>query len=351
MKFSLLMIGLFLLTLYGACQKNPVSSEDRGPGSRAYTWTVDTLDMPMNDVRCVWGAAPNDVWAVGPGGTRWDRLWHYDGTAWSAYQEELMWCTGATLYGFASDNVWMGGGGGWLSDGAAIWHYDGDQWEESYVYTVEGAYDIVVNDIWGTRPTNMYACGVVGYFDGEVSSFRGFILHYNGRTWEEVLRATWDSQFVQIRQDRQGVYVLSFSKPDTTSFYVLREKTLHKLYSLSDRVEEGGSLSVINQEVYFTIAKTIYQYQDGTFQQQFTIQHPEYGYQIFGRHAQDIFVRMQDGLAHYNGTDLQYLYTFPPESRASISPSPVLFRNEVFFPVWAPGLHRSNMILHGTLTK
>jgi len=320
-------------------------------GRRDYLWTVDTLDMPMNYIESVWGASPHDVWAVGAGGTYQDRLWHYDGETWMAYNEEPILCAGRTLFGFAADDVWMGGQGGWLSGGGGIWHYDGTQWREHFVYDEPDAYDVQFTSLYGSSPTNLFACGYVGFFDGVTDSLRGFVVHYNGQRWQLVNRATWESEFSLIRTDNASVYVRSFGAQDTITFYNVTHRSFTEIYTLSRAEEESGNFSMIDGQVYFIIAKKIYRYIDGEFVQQFSVTHPEFGYQIYGRNAQDIFLRMQDGLAHYNGNDVQYLYTFPPESRASISPSPVLFKDEVFFPVWAPGLQQSNLVLHGTLQE
>jgi len=69
---------LFLL-IY--CEQNNHSTrpeEPLQPGARNYVWQLDTLDMPVNYISSVWGASPDNVWAVGGGGTEHDRLLHYD---------------------------------------------------------------------------------------------------------------------------------------------------------------------------------------------------------------------------------------------------------------------------------
>lgn len=55
---------------------------------------------------------------------------------------------------------------------------------------------------------------------------------------------------------------------------------------------------------------------------------------------------MNDGLAHYNGIDIQYLYTFPKYS-ISIVRELVLFENEVLFNFW-PNIGKT-IILKGRL--
>jgi len=145
-------LSLILIGILWNCKKSPVEPEKPQPGRRDYVWTVDTLDMPMNWIDAVWGASPNDVWAVGAGGTYNDRLLHYDGEKWTTYTNERIWCTGNVLFGFSEDDVWMGGGGGWLSGGAGIWHYDGTKWSQNYVYDIQDSPLMYVQDIWGPDP-------------------------------------------------------------------------------------------------------------------------------------------------------------------------------------------------------
>ena len=82
---------LLLLTCKGTM--TPVEEPDPEPGKRDYTWYLGTLDMPVNVVKFVWGATPDDVWAGGAGGTEYDRLWHYDGTTWAAYPDAMWFVT------------------------------------------------------------------------------------------------------------------------------------------------------------------------------------------------------------------------------------------------------------------
>jgi hypothetical protein len=46
---------------------NQTTEPEPQPGRRDYVWRIDTLQMPVNFLGSVWGATPNDVWAVGAG--------------------------------------------------------------------------------------------------------------------------------------------------------------------------------------------------------------------------------------------------------------------------------------------
>lgn len=77
------------------------------PGRRDYTWTVDTLASPPGGwVHEIWGSSPKDVWVVM--GTGMETLWHYDGNEWTPWPERIA-PSIYSLYGFGSDEIWIGG--------------------------------------------------------------------------------------------------------------------------------------------------------------------------------------------------------------------------------------------------
>ncbi|MFA3784183.1 hypothetical protein ABRY23_14075 [Melioribacteraceae bacterium 4301-Me] len=358
-KIFLVTISIWLIL--NSCNSNPVIPPEIQPGRRDYVWEIDTLDMPMNWLSSIWGSSPQDVWAVGAGGTEYDRLWHYDGSKWSAYKKEWINIGGETLYGFSANDVWMGGSGGW-GDGqgaAAIWHYDGSKWSKNFVYNVEGAYRSEVDDIWGDRPDDIYACGTIGYLVDGKDVWRGFILYYNGSTWKEIIKADFNSQFLTIRKEQNiifnKVYVFALRTSqiasDTVSFYELKldSNEIKEIYSAPESQIVFGNIHYINGKVYFLIGQDVYRYIIGSFVKQFSLAYPNFGYQFYGRNVKDIFLRMRDGLAHYNGTDIEYLYTFPL-NLVSIIKEPMMFEKEIFFMLHDnTGGPKENLILHGKL--
>jgi hypothetical protein len=357
MTRKLLLIAVLSFSLLLNFCKNTSVAPELTPGSRNYFWELDTLDMPMNYIGSVWGASPNDVWAVGAGGTEYDRLLHYDGTKWSTYTKETIWCTGNTLFGFSANDVWMGGGGGWLSKGAGIWHYDGVKWSQNYVYDVEGSYDAQVTDIWGTNPNDLYASGVISFFDGSMDVWRGFVVRYDGGRWYEIVRAQFNSQFITVRKEQDKVYLYSvgvnYESPSVIDyldleFYQLDGDKLKKIYSNKEAQINAISLYTINAKAYFVIDRDVFRYVNGRFVKYMSIGLESFGYQICGRNEKDLFLRMKDGIAHHNGVDIEYLYNFPLYS-INLNKESVLFEKEVFFC----GLSQDfkNLVLHGRLKE
>ena len=77
------------------------------------------------------------------------------------------------------------------------------------------------------------------------------------------------------------------------------------------------------------------------------VDNPSFYQRIRGRNSKDIFLLMTDGLAHYNGTDMKYLFYFNVTPRTQIYGA-ALFDNEVFFLVYEAQTHL-NLIYHGIL--
>ena len=340
----ILLCNLFSLFSLESC-KSPTGPVEFQPGSRNYTWTVDTLYSPVNVLSTIWGSSPNDVWITGGGGTVNDRLFHFDGTKWTNYKVPPG-CNGFVLYGFSANNVWMGGNDG------NIWHFDGQSWVLNFKYQPNGWQSEQIQDIWGTNPNDVYAVGVVLY-DHQMFQ-RGFILHYDGVEWKKVYEANFYSQFRKIREENSKVYIdnLQFSygingAPDTIQVYEYNNNALTKIYSNTLDKITYESFNTIGEAVYFVISQDVYRYINRNFVKQFSINEPNFGYQIYGRNPEDIFLRMRDGLAHYNGTDVQYLFKFA-NNFTSIMSVPAIFEKEVFFAVWDP-ISNVNMVLHGKL--
>ena len=77
------------------------------------------------------------------------------------------------------------------------------------------------------------------------------------------------------------------------------------------------------------------------------VSNPNFYQRIWGRNTKDIFLLMTDGLAHYNGIDVEYLFYFNHTPRTQIYGA-ALFEKDAFFLVdEAPtGL---SLIYHGRL--
>ncbi|MFW6050061.1 MAG: hypothetical protein ACODAU_02735 [Myxococcota bacterium] len=119
------------------------------------------------DLWGVWGAAPDDVWAVGGSGRTGSvaTVLHFDGASWETEVLPPLQRTGVRaffkVWGTAANDVWVVGQAG------AVVHWDGSQWTEHLV----GVSDDLIS-LWGTGPDRVAVVGgrsngVVAVWDGE----------------------------------------------------------------------------------------------------------------------------------------------------------------------------------------
>ncbi|MDD3716348.1 MAG: hypothetical protein PHT46_04495 [Candidatus Marinimicrobia bacterium] len=347
LKLFLLTAGLSLLVL-ASCDLFTPQPE---PGSRNYVWEIDTLYMPMNYISSVWGASPNDLWAIGAGGTDNDRLLHYDGTNWSTYTNEVIKCTGNTIFGFSEDNIWMGGGAEWPDIGGAIWHYDGQKWDKHFIYDPDISYNrITITDIWGNDKKDVYACGEIYYQEGTIETFNGFVLHFNGISWSEIARADFNSQFLRINEDNDNVYIFSFginyNGADTVAFFTINNDSLYQIYSNTEDIINWAGMTNIDGKEYFAMGNDVYIYDNEVFNKVFSMNYGNFWWKVFGRNEKDIFFLMRDGFVHYNGTDMEYIYQMPSADMRFVG-EPLIIDDHIYYCLGYPGLNE--LILHGKL--
>ncbi len=189
--FKILSI-LTLLVLLSAC--NTTEPEDIKPGSRNYEWTLDTLKLKNGDfliLTRMWANNSNDVWAIGFGDVSRNLIWHFDGNRWSTDSiPRGMSPTG--LFGFGSNNVWLGTAEG------AFWHYNGFIWSEVSKHSITGYDRVVIENIWGTAPNNIYAVGFAENYT--IFDYKAILMRYNGTKWDFLQIPDFKLSFTNIRQ-------------------------------------------------------------------------------------------------------------------------------------------------------
>jgi hypothetical protein len=117
--------------------------------NKCLSWVNKTSPV-QNPLSSIWGAAADDIWAVGEAGT----IIHYDGAGWSKVTSGttagLHW-----VWGSGKSDVWAVGTNG------VVLRYKGSAWSSS----TQGSSPH--NCVWGTGPSNVWVSGAaVHHFDG-----------------------------------------------------------------------------------------------------------------------------------------------------------------------------------------
>jgi hypothetical protein len=296
-------------------------------GRRDYTWITDTLSIPYNYITRCWGNNPSDIWAIGDGDLD-KTIYHFDGKKWYTDGKPRP-IAPKSVFGFSKNNVWIGG-----MDGK-IWKYDGSNWSEYCKFDTIPGYSHTLDfyDMYGDSPDNIYA---VGSAWGESTSTEvkvlGLIFHFNGSLWSRVEIPNNNYILDTIdKDDRKNKYYIFALKReplagDTCKVLEFDVTNIRQIFSAHDNMEQGVVIFKIGDEVYFEFGGITYSYQNGKFIEVLHIhneQNVNFSFSMYGRSINDIFIGKQDGVAHYNGTDVQYLLHFM---------GPKLFiTNRVFF--------------------
>ncbi len=238
----------------------------------------------------------------------------------------------------------------------------GTTWTQKFTYKPDSCIQANVMYLQGSNSTNIYAVGYIMY-GNDNRNWYGFILHYNGSDWSETYRADHASEFGKIKIDNSNPYVLEYKLSpthymgdDSISFYqLINNRTVKLLYTnCLDSIGGSGMINTIGNQVYFIISHDVYKYEyindvTGRFVKCFSFPEQDFGNSVYGRNEKDIFVRLNSGLSHYNGTDVQTLIQFS-NSLTGINFEPTIFDNDVFFCV-SDDENGINMILHGKLKQ
>lgn len=340
-KNNLLIIISSLLLLNFGCKKTLTGPAQDIPGRRDYAWTVDTLNYPYNTIYRIWGSSPTDVWAVSPGGDLDKTIFHFDGNKWGT-DGILRSISPYSVFGFAPNDAWVGGGSG------EIWRYDGGNWKQSIELTKDGNKQIIFDNMWGESQNDFYAFGA--YHDNNGLPNNSVIAHFINNEW--VMFNTMGIAGIVERlyknKTDQLIYlqVIKFSHTyDSTFIYKYEGGNYIKLYS-TIWSKTWADISLINNEVYFVLKNELATRINNQFQTILKIENPNFYQSIWGRNSKDIFLLMTDGLTHYNGIDMEYLFHFN-KTRTQIYGA-ALFDKEVFFIVYEAQTNL-NLIYHGVL--
>ena len=343
MKNIILLFSITLLT-FNSCDTPTEFIDDTVPGRRDYVWTVDTLDAPGNFYYNLWGSSPTDVWTVSA--SNWEKsIFHFNGERWSAYQVAGLFNMTA-LYGFSAENIFVG------ADNGSIWRYDGNNWNFFVRLKKEGADYFLFQNIWGESSNDFYAFGAAPDTSGGFNN--SVISHYANGKWSMLNTDALRGNVVHLYKNKSDnkIYfrltkIGGIQHIDSTIIYEYNGSKYSKLYSSIEAKGFQADISLIDGDVYFILGNEIAKRVNNQFQTILNVNNPNFYQRIWGRNSKDIFLLMTDGLVHYNGTDLEYLFYFNVTPQTQIFGA-ALFPKEAFFLVYEAQT-RQKLIYHGKL--
>jgi hypothetical protein len=322
----LLLFSVFIITVlfFIACDDTPNGPEEPPPGSRDYTWEVDTLHVPFSFFTSISGTSENDVWICGPGDSE-HRFYHFNGDEWKAVSLTAPYAP-KSISSYKENNVWSGGREG------DIYNYNGTNWSKRYQHIIEDARTVVFESIKIFNPTNIIAAGQY-FLEGE-NNYRGVLMEYDGNEWNELRMDSVKTTLADIEMSTdKRVFVLGSSYEqysiDRYQFYEFKDRKLNLFHAGTKSEEEKGSLLQLGEETYFIIGPDFYSYDDEKFEKIGNLSDdPKFLNVGFGRNVNDIYLGMRDGVAHYNGENTEYVY----QSEINIfARKGIVFDNHVFF--------------------
>jgi hypothetical protein len=338
-KITNLLIALVIFIIVNSCGDNGVGPEIQ-PGRRDYVWTVDTIKISFNDLGKLWANSPNDIWAVGSGGGLDQTIWHYDGIKWKTDGVSRP-IAPLTVYGFSANDIWFGGSSG------MIWRYNGNLFYESLRFLPNPNWSYSgFHDLYGTSSRDLYA---VAWLDSNKVIY-GKIFHFDGYNWKMLNVSSQGDDFAQIRKgkDDPNYYLWSFRSSnvnsDSVKIFSFNGVELREIHRGLMNDTHGAGIETINGRVYFGIDNAVYIYENNSFKQKFVVNNPNFMQGLTGRNEKDIFLWMWDGVAHFNGENIEYIFR---ENNLVLRDIAVL-ENEVIvlYNDFSKGL---NLILHGKL--
>ncbi len=304
MRYYHTILVMFFGFIFFSCNNSvePNQGNNPPPGRRDYIWKVDSLSIPFANLQRIWGNSPSDIWTIGPGGDADKTVFRFNGSQW--YSLGLMPFNPTSIYGFAQNDVWIGARGG------EIWHYAGSGLTKKFTLSIPGFNFSGFECIWGDSPNNAYA---IGYAENN-ETYRGVIARFDGNSWQNMNIPATKNTFVKIQRGLKSsndyfIFAFRFEQfaEDTSYIYKFDGTNLNKVYQGLTTTDGLAGLSCIDDKIYIREGYDIYEYTQNQMKFKFKI--PDEAV-LWGRNENDILLGMLSGVAHYNGTDIEYIYNF-----------------------------------------
>ncbi|OGU67994.1 MAG: hypothetical protein A2499_13795 [Stygiobacter sp. RIFOXYC12_FULL_38_8] len=278
------------------------------PGRRDYVWNETIIKSSMRGrhylwFHSTWAASPTDIWAVAIADSASEYLWRYDGVSWKA-QEIISYMTNIRqIWGLSANSVWA------CMYNGEFFHYDGKEWKRHSHVLIEGHDYFRVQRMWGRGDGEIYAIGnCFNYNEHPDSEGYGVLIKYDGKEWKQIEIPKVYELFTYLRKDKwNNVYILGHGyMTGIDKLYCYDGSNFKELMSSSTRMYLGD----ITTDIIAINNKKAYKLINGEAIEWVDFKGDDFTFELFGGKSEKDMFGNNNGILHYNGTDIQKLYPF-----------------------------------------
>jgi hypothetical protein len=303
--FSIILITFTSIT----CEDSSVNPPGKiyTPGPRNYIWKMYPLNdnAPFNHYTKIWGCDTNYIWIVGIAGDFDKTILRFNGQNVSPYGPLSI--DPKAVYGFSNNDVWFAG------TNFDMWRFNGSTIFKFSTHPIDSFVVSFWGDIWGTDADNVFAVGSATHqYSGEIKSI---MMHFDGSSWNHLIKPESPIHFVNIRRGITDAkyflegYKIQSNAPDSTFFYEFDSNNFKSIDIGFSPNPIAKSISLLDGITYFINGKEMYKSINGMINYYTSFQNSNLsGVKIWGRTEKDFFIQTQDGIGHFNGTDVLTLY-------------------------------------------
>jgi hypothetical protein len=355
--FLSVIISAISMVNYSCKKSDPVEPANHSSGSRSYSWSIDTVRTGVSSLLKVWGSSESDIWISGIAEGFSRVLFRYNGNMATPvnFPEPI---EPSAIFGFSPDDIWLAGDKFVEGDSFCFWHYNGS-WSRVAKFNIPGYEICIITDIWGNSPNNIYATGAAIHINSErvFQANIALLFHYDGKQWTRVNMPDINREFSRIRRDSNGsdkYYILSsattagniYITRDTSEIFEFDGNNVKMLLSTYTNRENEFWISTIDKQLYVTQDSKIYRFRNQQLEHFLDNPYQNHRIEIWGRSENDMFLALNDGIAHYNGNNIEYIYKFNND-KTTLSDM-ICFQNSVFILAFDSSIDR-NIIIKGTV--
>ncbi len=324
--FTPLCIAILLLGFNG-CSNNPADpgddEENLQQGRRDYTWTIDTIKAQSSHSYSMWGFAANNLYVAGLNGG--GQIFRFNGSKWNA--EPGVTINNPVDFVGLGNKMWICGKQG------DIWCYSGTGYQKEFECAPAVTGPVNMYDMDGRSENEIFACA------GRSNQFQpnGLVFKYDGTTWSLFKIFENSGVFTSLKySSKNDKYYFKSSLQNNFGVSIDRvyEFDRNEIKLIKEHEARGDNrttVNTINGYVYITVGNKLYRYINDNMELLYEITDSNFIDPLGGRNKKDIFFGMTDGIAHYNGTDFQYLLKV--QENVWINNKAMVFEKDIFIPV------------------